>query len=208
MRFAFLWFRLVCIAAIGSGAHPQGLSAQDAPAASHRELKLQGWTVRVHEDLYRSDGELTERALELLEMQLQEIVRVVPEPAVRCLQRVPLWFSPEYPNTQPGAEYHPDAAWLSRNQRDPVMAQSVEFTNIRIFERETRRMPNFALHELAHAYHDQFLDQGFRNQAIQQAFDRDDISLGLALLYAFEGPGSPRIDNLRRAVFLAGCGGG
>jgi hypothetical protein len=172
MRFAFLWFRLVCIAAIGSVAHPQVLSAQEAPAASHRELKLQGWTVRVHEDLYRSDGELTERALELLEMQLQEIVRVVPEPAVRCLQRVPLWFSPEYPNTQPGAEYHPDAAWLSRNQRDPVMAQSVEFTNIRIFERETRRMPNFALHELAHAYHDQFLDQGFRNQAIQQAFDQ------------------------------------
>ena len=42
--------------------------------------------------------------------------------------------------------------------------------------------------------------------AIQQAFDRDDISLGLALLYTFEGPGSPRIDNLRRAVFLAGCG--
>ncbi|MCT0207073.1 hypothetical protein [Synechococcus sp. CS-1332] len=43
-------------------------------------------------------------------------------------------------------------------------------------------------------------------EAIQQAFDRGDISLGLALLYAFEGPGSPRIDHLRRAVFAAGCG--
>lgn len=43
--------------------------------------------------------------------------------------------------------------------------------------------------------------------AIQQAFDRDDISLGLALLYAFDGPSSARIDNLRRAVFQAGCGG-
>ncbi len=42
--------------------------------------------------------------------------------------------------------------------------------------------------------------------AIQRAFDRGDISLGLALLYAFDGPGSPRIDNLRRAVFQAGCG--
>ena len=27
----------------------------------------------------------------------------------------------------------------------------VLFTNVRIFEEETRRMPNFALHELAHA---------------------------------------------------------
>ena len=44
--------------------------------------------------------------------------------------------------------------------------------------------------------------------AIQQAFCRDDVSLGLALLYAFDGPGSPRIDHLRRAVFLAGCGSG
>ena len=43
-------------------------------------------------------------------------------------------------------------------------------------------------------------------EAIQQAFDAGDMSLGLALLYAFEGPGSPRIDNLRRAVFMAGCG--
>jgi Mlc titration factor MtfA (ptsG expression regulator) len=33
----------------------------------------------------------------------------------------------------------------------------VEFTNVRIFEAETRRMPNFALHELAHAYHDRVL---------------------------------------------------
>jgi len=42
--------------------------------------------------------------------------------------------------------------------------------------------------------------------AIQRTFDQGDLSLGLALLYALEGPASPRLDNLRRAVFLAGCG--
>jgi hypothetical protein len=42
--------------------------------------------------------------------------------------------------------------------------------------------------------------------AIRQAFDREDLSLGLALLFAFDGPSSPRLDNLRREVFLAGCG--
>lgn len=42
--------------------------------------------------------------------------------------------------------------------------------------------------------------------AIQRTFDRGDLSLGLALLYALEGPASPRLDNLRRSVFLAGCG--
>ncbi|MBD2549679.1 hypothetical protein H6G65_08790 [Microcystis elabens FACHB-917] len=43
--------------------------------------------------------------------------------------------------------------------------------------------------------------------AIQRSFERGDLNLGLALLFALEGPASPRIDNLRRAVFLAGCGG-
>jgi hypothetical protein len=43
-------------------------------------------------------------------------------------------------------------------------------------------------------------------RAIREAFDREDLSLGLALLFAFEGPSAPRLDNLRREVFLAGCG--
>lgn len=42
--------------------------------------------------------------------------------------------------------------------------------------------------------------------SIQQAFERGDMSLGLALLFAFEGPSSPRLDHLRRTVFMAGCG--
>jgi Mlc titration factor MtfA (ptsG expression regulator) len=68
-----------------------------------------------------------------------------------------LWISPEYPNIPPRAEYHSEGVWLRDNGRDPAMAQAIEFTNVRIFEAETRRMPNFALHELAHAYHDRVL---------------------------------------------------
>jgi hypothetical protein len=52
------------------------------------------------------------------------------------------------------------------------MAKAVEFTNVRIFERETRRMPNFALHELAHAYHDRVLEKGFDNAEIKAAYQR------------------------------------
>lgn len=85
---------------------------------------------------------------------------MVPRAAVAELRKVPLWFSPEYPGVQPRAEYHPDAGWLRDNNRDPKMEKVVEFTNVRIFERETKRMPNFALHELAHAYHDRVLANG------------------------------------------------
>jgi hypothetical protein len=88
------------------------------------------------------------------------------------MRKVPLWFSPEYANVQPRAEYHPGAGWLRENGRDPAMEKAVEFTNIRIFERETKRMPNFTLHELAHAYHDRVLSNGFDNAKIKAAFNK------------------------------------
>lgn len=50
------------------------------------------------------------------------------------------------------------------------MAKGVEFTNVRIFEAETRRMPVFVLHELAHAYHDLVL--GFENPEVIAAYER------------------------------------
>ncbi|MCE9518846.1 MAG: hypothetical protein K8R87_04690 [Verrucomicrobia bacterium] len=130
-----------------------------------------GWTVHVSRELLTNEAKKTERALELLQAQLEEIIRVVPKPAVAELQKVPLYFSPEYPHTPPRAEYHPDAKWLTDNGRDPIMAKGVEFTNVRNFEAEMRRMPNFALHELAHSYHDRFLPKGFGNPDIKSAYE-------------------------------------
>ena len=98
--------------------------------------KLAGWTVHINSSLLKDDARLTARALELLTAQLDEIVRVVPAAAVAKLQQVTLWISPEYPNTPPRAEYHPNAAWLRDHGRDPAMARGIEFTNVRIFEAE------------------------------------------------------------------------
>ncbi len=144
----------------------------EAPvAAAHTTSDIQGWTVHVNNDLMKGDKLAIDRALELLTIQLKEIERVVPSNAVTELRKVPLWFSPEYPDVTPRAEYHPGAKWLSDNHRNPAMAKAVEFTNVRIFERECQRMPNFALHELAHAYHDRVLPNGFQNDAIKQAYE-------------------------------------
>jgi dipeptidyl-peptidase 4 len=51
------------------------------------------------------------------------------------------------------------------------MTKAVEFTNVRIFERETNRKLNFSLHELAHAYHARVLPKGFGNEDIKAAFE-------------------------------------
>lgn len=140
--------------------------------AASEPLQSHGWTLHVSEELRRNHPGPTERALELLEIQLADIVRVVPASAVARLREVPLWLSPEYPGITPRAEYHPDANWLRENGRDPAMAKGVEFTNILVFELEIERMPNFALHELAHAYHHRVLQMGFANPLLRTAYQR------------------------------------
>ncbi len=149
-------------ASIRAKAQERDRKAQMEIAAAKADAKtstrtLLGWTLLIHRKLERDDAVALARALELLDAQLQEIVRVVPAPAVAELRKVPLWLSPEYEGTGPKAEYHPGAQWLKDHGRDPAMEKAIEFTNIRIFEQETRRMPNFALHELAHAYQDRVL---------------------------------------------------
>ena len=131
---------------------------------------IEGWRVQVSQRLEHDETELLEKAVALLTLQLKEVVRVVPKSAVSELQKVTLWISPEYAGVSPRAEYHPSAGWLREHGRAPAMAKGVEFTNVRIFEAETRRMPNFALHELAHAYHDQVL--GNDNAEVLAAFER------------------------------------
>ena len=139
---------------------------------SHQTNSIEGWTVLVNERLLADDKVATAKALDLLRVQLQEIVRVVPAPAVEKLRQVTLWFSPEYPGVKPKAEYHPGAGWLRDHSRDPAMVKGIEFTDVRNFEAETRRMPNFTLHELAHAYHDRVLERGFGNAEIKAAYER------------------------------------
>ena len=169
-RLSFLWVVLLALAHLSVVRVCPVHSAE--PVAGHQTKTIEGWTLHISDELLEKQKAETEKALELLTTQLQEITRVVPAPAVAQLRKVPLWFSPEYPKVSPRAEYHPGAGWLRDNKRNPAMEKAVEFTNIRIFERETKRMPNFTLHELAHAYHDRFLPKGFGNEPIKAAFEQ------------------------------------
>lgn len=147
-------------------------SSTTAQELQRQSQQICGWQVNVDVKLASESPELTKRALELLETQLQEIVSSVPAAACQQLKQVPLFFSPQYPGIGPRAEFHPSQAWLRDNGRDPKMAQAIEFTNVSIFEQETTRMPNFALHELSHAFHFRFVEGGYANAAIEEAFQR------------------------------------
>jgi hypothetical protein len=169
--------------------------SRDRLANSPKLRDMAGWTLHVSDELLTKDAVGTARALELLKAQLEEIVRVVPAIAVVELQKVPLWISPEYPHTPPRAEYHPDAGWLREHHRDPAMAKGIEFTNVRIFQEETRRMPNFTLHELAHAYHDRVLVGGFGNEQIKAAYQHAKASGKYDSVERQDSEGRKRMDR-------------
>jgi hypothetical protein len=163
--------------------------------SEHESRKIAGWDVHIHRELLENEAKATARALELLQVQLEEIIRVVPESAAVELKKVPLWFSPEYPDISARAEFHPDAKWLGDNGRNPAMAKAVEFTNIRVFEAETRRMPNFALHELAHAYHNRDLPMSFENLHIKAAYKKAKESGKYEKVERRDSEGKTRIDR-------------
>ncbi len=143
---------------IKAAAVARDQKASSGPSFAQREVS--GWQVRISRKLIGQDEKAVERAAGLLKEMLDGIARAAPAPAVAELRKVPLWMSPPYDGFGQKAEYHPDAGWLREHGRDPEMAKSIEFTNIAIFEREMKRMPNFALHELAHAYHHRVLGHG------------------------------------------------
>ncbi|HYR58091.1 MAG TPA: zinc-dependent peptidase, partial [Chthoniobacteraceae bacterium] len=159
--------RVLRFAALGILAWCGGAACLAEPAYETREIE--GWTVHIREELLRDQHDATEHALEVVRAHLANIVKVVPAPAVAQLRKVALWFSPEYPGAIPNAVYHPHAAWLREHGRDPAMEKGLEFMNVRIIDRETKRMPVFVLHELAHAYHDQVLH--FDNLEVKAAYD-------------------------------------
>ena len=105
-------------------------------------------------------------------VQLGRVESVVPRKALQQLRRVPIWINPEYAGVRPTAEYHGHAGWLKKNNRDESMAKSIEITNVLNFDFENTRMPFLMLHELAHAYHDQVLENGFQNKAVLDAYNK------------------------------------
>lgn len=165
-----------------------------AAEPADRETRLvAGWTVQVSRELLRREPAATATAIEIIRTQLEWISRTLPAPAVARLKEVTLWVSPEYPGIAPKAEYHPSAEWLRAHGRDPTMARGVEFTNVRIFEAELRRMPVFVLHELAHAYHHRVL--GHEHLGIKAAFAQAQASGKYDRVERQDAAGRKRLDR-------------
>ncbi len=128
-----------------------------------------GWRVLVNRRIKEEQAELCGETLTLLQQQLYLVTRVVPAEALGKLKQVTIWVEEAEPH-HPCMAYHPDAAWLRDHDMNPDKGRCVELANARAFLDWTIQQPYMVLHELAHAYHDQFLG-GFDNAEIRAAYD-------------------------------------
>jgi hypothetical protein len=147
-----------------------GRAAVQMAGRDRQVRELRGWTLRIDERLTAKDAVAVEKAVGLLDKHLETIVRLVPAKAAAELKKVPLNFTLPYPERRPTAEYHGGLEWVKQAGREIALAKAVEFTNVERFEPETKRMPVFVLHELAHAYHDLVVPGGFQNPEILGAY--------------------------------------
>lgn len=138
------------------------------PTSHYEERRIEGWRVLVNRGFLRDDPELSGETLKLLSAQLYQVRRAVPEAAVAKLQKVAIWVE-RAEGHHPCMAYHPDAGWLRDHNMNPDKARCVEIAGAKNFLRWTLDQPWMVLHELAHAYHDQFLD-GFGNREIAAAY--------------------------------------
>lgn len=144
------------------------LQIPDVPEyVTHRS---HGWTVKVERALYsvRADWEPVRAELD---KQLYQIVRVLPAPALAKVREVIVWVHRSAPDTRCMA-YHPDRRYLRSHGMNPEMEKDIEVGNATTFLNWTIGQPWMVFHELAHAFHDRFLDQGFRNPTIASAYQK------------------------------------
>ena len=160
--------------------------AEDGPTFVKPVVQeIEGWQVWVDPALLEGPhAEAGAESLRMLSGHLQRIAILVPEPALSRLRQVVIRIEHDNP-TLNGMQYHPSEGWLRNNGHDPTLARQVHIPEARqlLSREQLLKHPAVVLHELAHAYHDQFL--GFDQPEVIAAYEaaRDAGTYESVLLY-------------------------
>ncbi|HVT13150.1 MAG TPA: hypothetical protein VHE55_12875 [Fimbriimonadaceae bacterium] len=136
----------------------------------YTDLKIEGWNVKV-ESSEMKDATWAEVRQELT-TQLYRISHVVPDGPLSKLRKITIWIHTDDAATKCMA-YHPAPEWLKEHGSNPAMAHGVEIANAKNFISWTYEQPWMVLHELSHAYHHQFLPDGFDNKEVKSVWDEE-----------------------------------
>ncbi len=139
-----------------------------APTSSYTVRNIYGWNCYIANDLIE-DSELDAKTNDMLELQLKQITFIVPPEALKKIQTVKIWIQKEGAKSS-AACFHVSSDWLKQNGFNPDKIQSVDIASASEMLREYDRQPMLIFHELAHAYHFLFLEQGFGNPDVALAY--------------------------------------
>ncbi len=151
-----------------AGDDPKAAKTGFDPTDQYAVREVDGWKVYLNTKFENEKPELCGEALALLRVQLYQIRRMVPAPAVEKLRKIAIWVELEEPH-HPCMCYHPDPGWLRGHDMNPDKARCVEVANARNFLTWTKQQPWMVFHELAHGYHHQFLEAGYDNTDLANA---------------------------------------
>ena len=168
----------------------------------YTNMQIEGWAVKV-ETSELSDP--TWKGVEAeLGTQLYRISHVVAEEPLAKLRKITIWVHTNDAAT-PCMAYHPAPEWLKVHGSDPDMAHGVEIANAKNFISWTYEQPWMLLHELSHAYHHQFLSQGFDNKEVKSAWDAEMASKKYDHVLHWDGKTVKHYAETNQMEFFAEC---
>ena len=134
--------------------------------------QIEGWIVHVDPQLLEGEhNEEGARTLKMLANHLQRIAILLPEEKLAKMQKLEIWIERHHP-TLGAMQYHPNLGWLESHGHDPRLDKKVHIPRAKnlLSRHQMIKHPAVVLHELAHAYHDQYL--GFDNPRIIDAYNK------------------------------------
>jgi hypothetical protein len=164
----------VIIAVLMSGVYAADKKKSKAATKPEFEIRnIEGWTVYINKKDLAEHKEQMDEALDHLQNQLYQTVRVLPQPALTKTQElVPIWV--EFDSL--GTAYHPRSKWLTDRGHQPPegLGSMAGFCKAKSFCKNALHQPWVVLHELTHGYDYQFLGRGRRysNKVIDTAYKR------------------------------------
>ena len=141
---------------------------------------IEGWEIHIDPALLKGEHAKDGlHAIKMLTNHLQRISILVQGEALKKLKKCQIWLEHSHP-TLHAMQYHPSVGWLKTNGHDPRLHKKVHVPQAKaLFSRgQLLKHPAVILHELAHAYHDQFLtfDQPDIIAAYNKAKDKGDYN--------------------------------
>lgn len=134
--------------------------------------QIEGWTVHVDPKMLEGEHrQIGAAALGMLANHLQRIAILLPQERLAEMRKLEIWIEHHHP-TLGSMQYHPSIGWLKSHGHDPRLAKKVHIPRAQdlLSRHHMIKQPAVVLHELAHAYHDQYF--GFDDPRLVDAYQK------------------------------------